>query len=309
MYSKIKKIAIVLALAIICCGSLYLLTKTTEVGIEVLKQSTKSKQNQATSKQSVIKQIEERKKIILIDPGHGGADPGAISKSGTKEKDINLAISLKLREKFTSLGYEVKMTRDEDKAIIDPKVNRFVKSYDLGTRSKMRETTKCDLFISVHLNMFPQSKYYGAQVWYSGNDIAKQVAHKLQEDFKTELKDNNNRVEKCSKDELKVLRGTATPSILVECGFISNPTEESKLKTADYQDKVAKIIGESVDSYFKNSKVGKNTAKKATNKDKAVTKTTDKNVNKVIAKVDTKAAPKAKNKGTMKVNGGVKVIP
>lgn len=199
------------------------------------------------------KQDKASKKIVLIDPGHGGMDGGAVSKNGTIEKHINLSIGIKVKEELKKLGYKVVMTREDDKGLYsDNGTVREKKREDLDNRCKMREETKCDIFISIHLNTFPQSKYYGAQVWYSDNEGSQKFASIIQKNFRKYIDEENKRQEKPAKGEYKILRNdNDVPSVIVECGFISNPEEEMKLKDEKYQKKIAESISKSVDNYFK----------------------------------------------------------
>lgn len=199
--------------------------------------------------------INKDEKIILIDPGHGGIDGGAVSPNGTIEKDINLTISLKLREELQNRGYRVVMTREEDKGLNGDKGTvREKKIEDLNNRCKMKKESNCNMFISIHLNIFPQSKYYGAQVWYSSNKNSEKLASLLQSNFKIHLDPSNNRLEKPAKNDYKILRGEDDiPSIIVECGFLSNYEEEKKLKDEEYQRKIARIISDSVEEYYKSN--------------------------------------------------------
>lgn len=194
----------------------------------------------------------ENGKIILIDPGHGGIDSGAVSKDGVMEKEINLKIGKKLKDKLLKKGYKVFMTREEDKGLYTPGGRiRKKKVEDLGNRCKLKESTKCDMFISIHLNMFPQSKYCGAQVWYSKNENSKKLAGILQNNLISDLDKDNNRKEKAALNSYKVLRGNnSIPSVLVECGFLSNTEEKNKLLKDEYQDKIAESIAKSVDDYY-----------------------------------------------------------
>lgn len=191
-------------------------------------------------------------KVILVDPGHGGVDGGAVSKSGIMEKDINLKISLKLRDKLTKEGYKVIMTREEDKGLYEDEGRiRKKKIEDLNNRCKIKEQSNCDMFISIHLNAFPESKYYGAQVWYSRNRDSQKLARIIQENFKNDLDSSNNRNEKSALDSYKVLRvNDDMPSVLVECGFLSNTIEEEKLNSDEYQSKIADCITKSIKSYY-----------------------------------------------------------
>ncbi|SQC00681.1 N-acetylmuramoyl-L-alanine amidase CwlD [Clostridium tetanomorphum] len=190
----------------------------------------------------------------MIDPGHGGIDGGAVSKNGTVEKDINLSISLKLRDELEKNEYKVIMTREEDKGLYSDKGRiRDKKREDLNNRCKMKQNSNCDAFISIHLNMFPESKYYGAQVWYSSNDNSKKLASLIQSNFKLNLDETNKRAEKPAKNDYKILRSEDDiPSVIVECGFLSNPNEERKLKDSKYQEDIANIIATSINQYFDN---------------------------------------------------------
>lgn len=190
------------------------------------------------------------KKIILIDPGHGGRDGGGSSKSGVVEKEVNLEISLKLREKLKEMGYEVIMTRDCDKGLYSPSAKNKKKE-DLANRCKLKKDSNCDLFISIHQNMFPESKYYGAQVWYTDNAYSKKLARMVQENLKMDLSDNNNRLEKAARDDYRILRCQAErPGVLVECGFLSNTEEAQKLAKNDYQQKIADSLAGSINKFF-----------------------------------------------------------
>ncbi len=192
------------------------------------------------------------KSIILLDPGHGGMDSGAVSKDGIMEKEINLKIGNKLKDKLSKKGYEVFMTRDGDNGLYTKEGRtRKKKIEDLNNRCKLKESTKCNMFISIHLNMFPQSKYHGAQVWYSKNENSKRLANILQNNLINDLDKNNNRKEKAALNSYKVLRcRDNVPSVLVECGFLSNTEEKNKLTSNDYQDKIAESIAKSVDDYY-----------------------------------------------------------
>lgn len=195
----------------------------------------------------------KQKIIILIDPGHGGIDGGAETKDGTMEKNINLKISSKLKDNLKKQGYTIFMTRDSDKGLYTENGTiRKKKIEDLSNRAKMKKDTSCNMFISIHLNMFPQSKYYGAQVWYSKNENSKQLAKIIQNNLIQDLDTSNNRQEKPALDSYKILRENDTmPSVIVECGFLSNAQEKEKLKSDDYQNKIADSIGKSVNEYYK----------------------------------------------------------
>lgn len=185
------------------------------------------------------------KKIILIDPGHGGSDGGAKSKSGTNEKEINLSISLKLKNKLQDEGYKVYMTREDDTEL---KPN---KKADLEARCNMKKETKCDAFISIHQNKFQNTKCFGAQAWYSDYKDSERFALCIQNSLKDVIDNGNKRVPKAAKKQYKILRdGYEAPAIILECGFISNYNEEQKLKDDDYQDKIVQGIVNGINEYF-----------------------------------------------------------
>ena len=187
------------------------------------------------------------KSIILIDPGHGGIDGGAKSKNGTIEKNINLLIATKLKKELENAGYLVYMTREEDSQLDSRKVK------DLNARCQMKKDTKCDVFISIHQNIFPQASCFGAQVWYASNDNSKLLAEDIQNSLKETVDDKNKRIPKAAKEQYRILRdGYEGACVLVECGFLSNYEEEQKLKSDEHQDKIVKGIINGVNKYFEN---------------------------------------------------------
>lgn len=196
---------------------------------------------------------DEKSKVILIDPGHGGVDGGSMSKSGIVEKDVNLSIGLKLKEVLENSGYTVYMTREDDCGLYSKgKTVKEKKREDLANRSKMKKETNCDIFISIHQNTFPQSKYKGAQVWYAhGSEPSKNLGTLMQNSLKEGLDKENNRLAKDSGTEMRVLRSNNTgASILIECGFLSNEEEAKNLATEEYQIKVVNAIKSGVESYL-----------------------------------------------------------
>ncbi|BCZ44135.1 N-acetylmuramoyl-L-alanine amidase CwlD [Clostridium gelidum] len=187
------------------------------------------------------------KSIILIDPGHGGIDGGAKTKNGTIEKNINLLIATKLKIELENSGYLVYMTREEDSQLDSRKVK------DLNARCQMKKDTKCDVFISIHQNIFPQASCFGAQVWYASNDNSKILAEEIQNSLKETVADKNKRIPKAAKEQYRILRdGYEGACVLVECGFLSNHEEEEKLKSDEHQDKIVKGIINGVNKYFEN---------------------------------------------------------
>lgn len=201
-------------------------------------------------------EVWQQQKTILIDPGHGGMDGGASSKTGLLEKDINLKIAMKTKEFLEREGYKVIMTREEDKWLCtEGGTIRKRKLEDLESRYKIKKESGCDMFISIHLNAFSQTKYYGAQVWYGDNESSKIMGRLLQKSFRDNLDNNNDRVEKPARNSYKILRDNGEiPAVLAECGFLSNAVEAEKLNDPSYQEKIAEAIVQGINTYFGSEK-------------------------------------------------------
>ncbi|MGL5614869.1 MAG: N-acetylmuramoyl-L-alanine amidase CwlD [Sarcina sp.] len=200
---------------------------------------------------------EEQSKIILIDPGHGGIDGGSSSKSGILEKDVNLSISLKLKKILEDAGYTVHMTREDDCGLYSKASSiKEKKREDLANRVKMKKDSNCEIFISIHQNTFPQSKYKGAQVWHAPkSELSKNLANKVQSSLKENLDKENNRLPKDAGTEIRVLRNNNKgASILVECGFLSNEEESKLLVDEQYQEKLVNAIKIGLDKYLDETK-------------------------------------------------------
>lgn len=186
-------------------------------------------------------------KVIYIDAGHGGTDPGAIY-GNIIEADINLSIAKKLEELLTSKGAVVYMTRKNDNDLSYP--NSYMrKKSDLLNRAKMIDKTNSDMYLSIHLNASPDSSWKGAQVFYDDiNKNNKVLAEVIQKQFKKDLK--TNREIKEIKD-LYMYKNTKTLGVLVEVGFLSNPNERYLLKADDYQKKICNSLYRAISSYYK----------------------------------------------------------
>lgn len=191
-------------------------------------------------------------KAIVIDPGHGGFDPGKLGNRGKDEKDINLAISLYLREYLEQSGSIVIMTREEDVDLyVDDSTGRRMKTIDLMNRKDIVTKNEPHALICIHVNSFPQSKYYGAQTFYSkDNEKSKQLAIIIQEELIRVL-DSNNKRTVLEDNDVYMIKGLDIPVVLIECGFLSNPREEQKLNNPNYQQKVAWSIYVGLQRYFK----------------------------------------------------------
>ncbi|OXM83094.1 N-acetylmuramoyl-L-alanine amidase CwlD [Paenibacillus rigui] len=196
-------------------------------------------------------------KKIALDPGHGGPDGGAESKDGIIEKDINLAITLHLRDYLQQAGALVVMTRESDRDLAQSTTKGYSKrkTEDLLNRAQFIIEQKSDLFVSVHLNSIPSNKWSGAQTfYYPGNQDNATLAALIQDEMKKNMQ-NTDRVAK-SIDNIYLLKTLTIPSALVEVGFLSNPSEADLLRSPAYQKKVAAAIYQGILRYYSGEKVG-----------------------------------------------------
>lgn len=183
-------------------------------------------------------------KVIYIDPGHGGIDPGATYKD-IYEKDINLSIALKLKKELENNGAIVYLTRYDD---IDLSIstNNHKKS-DLNNRVRAINNSNADLFISIHLNSYGTS-WHGVQIFYDDNNSTNEVLASIMDKNIKNL--NGNRTYK-KKNNLYLLKNIKIPGILVEAGFLSNENERYLLTNSKYQEKVSKSLCNGIKEYLK----------------------------------------------------------
>lgn len=193
-------------------------------------------------------------KTIVLDAGHGGIDSGASSNDKTiYEKNINLSITLKLKELIEASGGLVILTRDDDSSLYEESENKTIRqkyNENLKNRKKIVDESDADMFISIHLNSFTESKYSGAQTFYpEGMNDSKILAKSIQDELKRVVDNTNNRVIK-PRDNLYLLKNCKMPSVLIECGFLSNNKEANLLNDEKYQDKIAWSIYAGIQKYL-----------------------------------------------------------
>lgn len=187
---------------------------------------------------------------IIIDPGHGGEDGGAISCTGKNESTFNLQISLRLDDLFHLLGYETVMIRNTDTSVYTGGQTIAQKKVsDLKQRVRIVQRTDGAVLVSIHQNTFPEGKYSGAQVFYAASAHSKELAAQIQAGFVATLNPGSSRREKRGEG-IYLLEQINTPGVLIECGFLSNWQEEAKLSTPDYQKKLCCVISSSVASFL-----------------------------------------------------------
>lgn len=181
---------------------------------------------------------------LILDAGHGGEDGGAVSLSGVSESTINLAIALKIDQLLGFYGVCPYLLRESDISLHEPEADtlRKKKVSDLKNRVRMIEATENAVVISIHQNTFPSQAYHGAQVFYREGEESADLAALFQETLKNGIDRENQRQPTRIPDSIYLMQHITCPAVLIECGFLSNPTEEQKLLSAGYQTQLAVCI-------------------------------------------------------------------
>ena len=190
---------------------------------------------------------------VIIDAGHGGEDGGATGDDGTLEKDLNLDIAFKLRDMLLANGVRVIMTRTQDILLYDRNddYNGKKKVLDLKARLEVAKQNPDALFISIHMNAFPQKKYDGLQVYFPlGSIESEQLATFIQSGVKSTLQPQNLRRPKGAGSNIYLLNKNPNTSVLIECGFLSNDQECAQLNDPNYRKQLALILCESIIKYI-----------------------------------------------------------
>lgn len=196
----------------------------------------------------VSKELSSRK-LIVVDAGHGGSDPGMIGVWGLEEKGINLAIAVKLKASLESRGFTVVMTREEDVGLYEENAHNK-KAQDLQKRISLIKETKPLLSVSIHQNSYGDSAVYGPQVfYYADSPDGEALAKVLQEKLNTGLAVERPRAAKGNTSYYLLKRSPAILNI-VECGFLTNPDEAALLQTEEYQQKVADAVAAGICEYL-----------------------------------------------------------
>lgn len=188
---------------------------------------------------------------IVLDPGHGGADGGAVGIGGVLEKDLNLDIALMLRDMLVFKGYNVVMTRVDDSMYYDENSSLSKKAQDTFRRVDITKQYENCIFVSIHMNKFASERYSGLQVYYSANvEGGKELAQNIQSFAKELLQSDNNRKIKKATSTIYVLDKAVVPAVLVECGFLSNAAETEKLCDKEYRRDLATMLYMAIDGYL-----------------------------------------------------------
>lgn len=210
----------------------------------------------ASSKQTVqTVSLPVSNKVIVLDAGHGKPDEGAQSSNGTTEAETNLKITLKVQSLLEQSGATVILTRSDENAIydLDKTTLRQKKISDIHNRVKIGNESSADIFVSIHLNKISQQQYYGWQCFYKQNDEkSTALAKSLQENLNDSIQKENKRVS-MKLDNVYIIKHVEIPISIVECGFLSNPEEETQLLSDDYQNRLAWGIYNGIMDYFYNN--------------------------------------------------------
>ena len=185
---------------------------------------------------------EDQRHIVIIDAGHGGVDGGATSCTGILESTINLEIALRLNDMMRLFGIRTQMIRESDISVYtEGETIAQKKVSDLKERVRIVNQTSNGILISIHQNTFSEDKYWGMQAFYAKTEGSKQLAERIQDSIRSALSPDNHRIAKRS-ESVYLMENVLCPAVLVECGFLSNPGEEAKLRDPTYQKELCSMF-------------------------------------------------------------------
>ncbi|WP_434310105.1 N-acetylmuramoyl-L-alanine amidase [Hominifimenecus sp. rT4P-3] len=188
------------------------------------------------------------KKVVVLDAGHGGSDPGKVGTNNALEKEVNLAIAKKVQAKLEEAGVEVLMTREDDGGLYQ-EGDSNKKIADLNARCRLIEKSGADITVSIHQNSYHDNSISGPQVFYYKDSAeGKKLAEILQASFDGVVEKNTRKAK--ANDNYYLLLHTKCPLVIVECGFLSNPGEADQLITEEYQEKIAEAVSRGILGYL-----------------------------------------------------------
>ena len=192
----------------------------------------------------MTKKAERAEYTVCIDSGHGGNDPGKIGVAGTKEKEVNLTIALKLKKHLERQNIRVIMTRTDDRNLADANATNE-KISDMKQRVAKMNSEQPDAVISIHQNSYTDSSVKGAQVFYYSHSREGEAVAKILQESLQEIDPENHRRAKAN-ETYYLLRRTKVPTVIVECGFLTNPEEAEKLSGEEYQEQIAEAVAKGI---------------------------------------------------------------
>lgn len=187
-------------------------------------------------------------RVVVVDAGHGGSDPGKVGVNDALEKEINLAIAKKLKKELKKAGIKVVMTREEDSGLTTDTVISS-KVEDMKERVRIINEVKPEIVVSIHQNSYQEGSVHGAQVFFFTHSQEAEKAALLMQEKMREVDTGNKRQAK-TNDTYYMLKKTEVPTIIVECGFLSNQEDAAKLVTEEYQQQMAAKICEGILEYM-----------------------------------------------------------
>ena len=195
----------------------------------------------------------QREHTVIVDPGHGGVDGGATSCTGVPESRFNLEIGLRLGDMLEFLGYRTVLIRREDVSVYTKGETIAQKKVsDLKQRVSLINEWEGAILLSIHQNYFADSRYAGAQVFYAATEGSRELARALQDALVRTLNPGSNRKEKKSSG-IYLMEHIRCPGVLIECGFLSNPEEEARLRSPGYQKQLCALIACTLGKYLSNT--------------------------------------------------------
>lgn len=201
-------------------------------------------------KMVVSENVQTEEKVVVLDAGHGGEDPGKVGVNNSLEKDINLQIAVKVKGMLEEKGFLVVMTREIDEMLCDESSDNK-KQEDMKARITMINNSGAELAVSIHQNSYTDPDVSGAQVFYYSGSKEGELAANLMQEALLEIDENNHRQAK-ENSSYYLLKHTEIPMLIVECGFLSNPQEAEKLITEEYQQEISNAIVHGIESCFEN---------------------------------------------------------
>lgn len=196
-----------------------------------------------------IENKEKETKIIVVDPGHGGKDPGMVGVDGLEEKGINLEISLILKKVLEERGYHVILTRETDAGLYDESADNK-KAQDLQRRIALIDETEPLLTVSIHQNSYQDPSVRGPQVfYYESSAEGKKLAECIQNTMNGALGTENGRTAK-GNTSYYLLKRSSSVLVIAECGFMTNAEEAELLQTEEYQRRIADAVADGIDEYL-----------------------------------------------------------
>jgi N-acetylmuramoyl-L-alanine amidase len=190
----------------------------------------------------IVSDTSARGLTLIIDPGHGGEDGGAVSDGGLRESEVNLDISARLDQIMGLFGQTCLMTRADETIEYTESTVKARKAEDQKNRLRLIRAVGDAVLISVHQNKYPDSGPFGAQVFYAPTEGSREFAEALQQSLIAELDPRNYRAATKIRPEIYIMNNVKCPAVLVECGFLSNAREEALLRTGEYRLKIAAVV-------------------------------------------------------------------